>query len=124
MNFLDKVKKALMIAAFALVAIPAALAYNTYTGYYGSIPSIGVYTTSGQYAQGFYDYVSPPISLPGYSDYDIFNVRDAIYPEFPTARIPNIYRPYYGYQYASYNMPVNDCYNNYGGGGCTDNQFY
>jgi hypothetical protein len=120
MNFLDKIKKAMLVVLLSLiVALPAALAYPVsypYPSYfnYGQA-RMGAYTAQYQYAQGFYDYVSPPIALTRYgADYNIYNIRDAVYPEFPAVRVPNIYEPYYGYPYASYGNPVNLRYQPYG----------
>ena len=129
MNFLDKVKKALLVVLLTVVALPAAFAYPVtypYPSYFNEgTPRMGAYTTSFPYAQGFYDYVSPPIALTRYgADYSIYNIRDAVYPEYPAVRVPNIYRPYYGYPYASYGTPVYMRYNTYYGGGSAGNPYY
>ncbi len=121
MNFLDKIKKTVLVALVALVAtamVPATLAYPVsypYPSYfnYGQT-RMGAYTTQYPYAQGFYDYVSPPFALTRYgADYSIYNIRDAVYPEYPAVRVPNIYQPYYGYPYRSYANPVSYRYQTY-----------
>lgn len=95
-----------MVALAALFVLPGALAYRTVYSSYGSYgqPRIGAYTTSYTYAQGMYDYVSPPIGLTRYgADYYYgSNIRSAVYPQYPVARVPNLYQPYYGYPYGSY----------------------
>lgn len=112
MNFLNHIKKVALLALLTLlVALPAALAYPVaypYPSYFNDGQTrMGAYTTQYPYDQGFYDYVSPPIALTRYgSDYNIYNIRDAVYPDFPATRIANIYKPYYGYPYTGYDNPV------------------
>jgi len=110
MNLFQNLNRAIMaIVLLALVLVPSSLAYgyNTATPYpyyfgYGQ-PRVGAYTTQFPYAQGMYNYVSPPIGLTRYgADYYITNLREPVYPEFGIARVPNLYRPYYGYPYGSY----------------------
>lgn len=113
MNFLNKVKKTMLAMLLVLAVLPAALAYPVNYPYPNSFTNgqtIGAYTTQmgaysmqDPYAEGFYDYNSPPIGLTHYgADYNINNIRFAIYPNFPATNVPSRYDPFYGYDAYSY----------------------
>ncbi len=109
-------KAALMVVLAAILLVPSALAcggsycggaygtaypYPYYIGY--GQPRIGAYTSQFPVDQGMYDYISPPIGLTRYgADYNIYNIREPVYPDYGVARVPNLYQPYYGYPYGSY----------------------
>ncbi len=110
-----------MAVLFALLAMVPAMAYSSgdntypYTPYWtGGQTRIGAYTTTWDYAQGFFNYVSPPIASYRYGAPYHWgsNIRSPVYPAY-SARVPNIYRPYYGYPYRSYGNPAWIYYNYY-----------
>jgi len=117
MKMLKKIGMTLMAAAFVLITAVAAHAYTyAHTYEYGQ-PRIGAYYSVSGYAQGMYDYVSPPVALTRYgADYHIDNIRLAAYPNYPTTYLPTMQRPYFGYPYGFGRTPTVS-WNSYGGYG-------
>jgi len=106
-----------MLVLAALIALPSVLSYGYYgyaypnQQYWNAETRMGAYGSSFGYAQGMYDYVSPPIALTGLGhQYSVSNVRDAVYPQYPVTHFSNAYRPYYGYPYRSYGNPAWEAY--------------
>ncbi len=107
-------KAILMVVLAAILLLPSTLAYcgSSYCGgtaypnaqYVGyGQPRIGAYTAQFPVDQGMYNYISPPLGLTRYgADYNIYNIRDPVYPDYGVARVANLYQPYYGYPYGSY----------------------
>jgi|GEM_PF-2079576 len=109
MKLFNKLIGICLMALFAFSILPATLAAWGGTTYpYASYwqtgqTRIGAYTSTWDWNQGLYDYVSPPIATYRYgAQYNYgFNIRDPQYLQYPS-RITNIYKPYYGYPYNGY----------------------
>jgi hypothetical protein len=117
MNLFKKIASVALAAFMFAVTATGALAYSTvYPMEYGQ-PRIGAYTSVFPYNQGMYNYLTPPIALTRYgAEYDITNIRTAIYPQFPFTYHATITRPYMGYPYGIDRSPT-VLYSSYGGAG-------
>lgn len=102
-----KITTMLILFGLIMAVVPSALAtswvYPTHNFGYMQ-PRVGAYTAQFGVNQGLYDYMTPVLGLTRYgADYNYgVNIRNAVYPQYPNARIPSLYQPYYGYPYGSY----------------------
>lgn len=104
MKILQTIAVLLAMLFAAVTLIPAALAVSWgYPSMYGQ-PRIGAYWSVTLPNQGMYDYIAPPTALTRYgAQYQISNIRQAVYPRSPYTYSANLYRPYFGYPYGTGN---------------------